>query len=361
MRVLGVLVVAVLAGCSSQQLADPVAAQPAAGPVQPDPAEVTTTLPGPAVTPAASPVALPEVSCPPAPPPAAPGDWRHSIKSRLAVLAGDPNHRGVDLVTGAGAAAQTIAGKLRYGLIDKALEDETVELFACRAGAWQRLGEAVSDDEGSFSFTLRGAGRLPIGRRPLYLSVVGDRSGAAFTALIAPDGAELVVSDMDGTLTTGENDFPIALVTGGDVGARDGAPAALAALAAKGYQIVYMSSRGRIFLERSREWLAAKGFPPGALRLASAAVTLPGSATTDYKADTLAALRAAGLTPAVGFGNRATDAAAYRAAAIAGTRIFLHDSEFADENADAIARGDAIGFDSYRALMPTLAAIPAAR
>ena len=29
-------------------------------------------------------------------------------------------------------------GELRYGMIDKSLEDETVEVFACQGGAWQK-------------------------------------------------------------------------------------------------------------------------------------------------------------------------------------------------------------------------------
>src|SRR5207237_897231 len=144
---------------------------------------------------------------------------------------------------GAGVVTQHLTGEIRYGLIDKALEDETVELFACRAGTWVPVGSVLTDDEGRFDLALTGPARLPVGRRPLFASVVGDRSSAAFVAIVAPDGHDLVVSDMDGTLTTGENAFPVALATGATVEAHPGAAAALRLLADKGYVIVYMSSR----------------------------------------------------------------------------------------------------------------------
>ena len=40
-----------------------------------------------------------------------------------------------------------------------------------------------------------------MGLRDLYLSVVGDRTGARFVGLVAPSGTALAVSDVDGTLT----------------------------------------------------------------------------------------------------------------------------------------------------------------
>ncbi len=349
MRTLGVLALAALASCSA---ADP-------GAVEVDATEVAPTTGNPDDAKADG-LRLPVVTCAGTPLTGPPGSWRHSILRFLATGAGSANHRGIDLLTSAGTTTQHLTGEIRYGLTDKSLEDEQVELYACRAGAWQRVGSALTDKEGRFDLALRGAARLPIGRRPLYVSVVGDRSGASFVAVVAPDARALVVSDMDGTLIDGENTFATALVTGAAIAPRPGAVAALKTLASKGYLVVYMSSRGRLLQERSRRWLIESGFPAGVVRHAASAVTLPGAATTDYKATTLAALLSSGLAPAVGFGNRATDAAAYLRANIERSQIFLQNSEFAAENRPVIARGDAVGFTSYTELLGTLRNLPSA-
>jgi LNS2-like protein (lipin/Ned1/Smp2) len=330
------------------------AAPGATGPVTTDPEERATSTGGAATA------SVPEPSCASPPTVGPTGHWRHSIKSPIASHAGAPRHRGLDLITGAGAARQAIRGEIRYGLVDKALEDESVELFACRAGSWRPLGSTLTDGEGSFELDLDGDARLPVGLRTLYASVVGDRSSATFVALVAPDGAQLVVSDVDGTLTSSENAFPAALVTGAEVAPQEGAPAALATLRALGYLPVYVTARGRTFTEDTRSWLDGHGFPRGPLRLAPTLITLPGGDTSAYKGSTLAALGDSGLVVAIGIGNRATDSVAYRSVGVPGNRIFLKQPEFTDENAPVIASGNAVGFASYVDQQPLFAALPPA-
>ena len=152
------------------------------------------------------------------------------------------------------------------------------------------------------------------------------------TPFAAPDGTELVFSDVDGTLTSSESAYPESLVTGRRVETHEGAPEVLNALRDRGYYVVYMTSRGRVFTQDTREWLAARGFPRGPLRLAPSLVTMPGDATTRYKASTLEDIEADGLSPVIGIGNRATDAAAYDRAGIAHDRIFLEATEFTGED-----------------------------
>ncbi len=305
------------------------------------------------------PVELPEPICDGAPDAGDAGSWRHRYRSRLVAL-GEPHHRGIDLITSAGAYAQPIRGEISYGFTDKALEDEEVDLFACRAGEWRFIGSAITDDEGMFELDLSGEERLPIGIRSLYASVVGDRSGAEFLALVAPEGTELVFSDVDGTLTSSENAYPESLVTGADVGANEGAAEALGALRDRRYYPVYMTARGRRFTEDTREWLAAQGFPRGPLRLAPSLVTLPGSATVAYKAGTLEDIAAEGLVPAIGIGNRASDAEAYAQAGLASDRIFIEATEYASEDQPLIDGGECVGFESYVDLLPAFESMPPA-
>jgi hypothetical protein len=297
--------------------------------------------------------AMPDVRCT-GTPAAANGSFRH-VSSRLVSALGSPKHRGVDLLVRSTASSQVLLGDVSYTIADKALEDEDVDVFACRAGAWKKLGRARSNGEGHFKLTLTSTQRLPIGVRDMYLSVVGDGTGTRFVAVVAPADQRVIVTDVDGTLTSDENAFTLAQVSGDTVGKQAGAPAALAAAGTKGLLVVYLTARGRQYTGATRAWLAANGFPRGVLRLADSFVTLPGDATVAYKTKSLAAL---GFDIAGAIGNRASDVEAYGAAGIPATRTFVKLPEFSDELADDLAAHRAIGFPTYDVLrmqyVPTL-------
>ncbi|TMQ23998.1 MAG: hypothetical protein E6J90_09370 [Deltaproteobacteria bacterium] len=291
----------------------------AAAPVAVDPAEGTPsggTVRGPSV---------PDVRCKDDPAAGDAGDFRH-FKNVLISLLGDAKHRGFDLVTSADSATQALEGWISYTVVDKALEDEDVDVFACRAGQWSRVGTARTDDEGHFALALSGAGRLPIGMRDLFVSVVGDRTGARFLGYVAPEGTRLVVSDVDGTLTSSENAFLETIVLGIEPEARVGAAKALAAAAGRNEQLVYVTARGNQFTCATRQWLDDKGFPRGPMRLSPSFVTLPGGDTVDFKTQAISALSAAGL---------------------AADHIFIELPEFASEVQPLLDARQAIGFTSY--------------
>jgi hypothetical protein len=316
-------------------------------PVGIDPEEAVPEVGG---EPDASRSAVPDVRCAGAPSAGPAGRFRHG-RSKLVARLGSPKHRGLDLVAAAGDATQRLEGWLSYSLVDKALEDEDVELFACRAGAWRQVGTARTDDEGKFSLALASADRLPIGMRDLFISVVGDRTGVGFLAYVAPPGSPLIVSDIDGTLTSSENAFLETIVFGSEPEARAGAAHAFTATRARGYQPVYVTSRGNQYTTATRAWLDLRGFPRGPVRLAPSFITLPGGDTVEYKAQTLAALSAAGLAIAAAVGNRASDVAAYARAGLPATRIFIELPEYAREVQPLIDADAAIGFTSYDALL----------
>ena len=291
--------------------------------------------------------ALPDVRCSDAPD-AGPAAGFDHWKSNLVADLGDPVHRGLDLVASADADDQLIEGDASYGPTDKALEDEQVDLFACKEGAWQPLGSVRTDGEGHFALALSGDARLSIGLRDMYASIAGDRTGARFVAYVAPANSELAVSDVDGTLTSSENAYAGDIVLGLGVDAQPGAAAAFSRLAHAGYQPVYVTARARVFTASTRAWLADQHFPRGPVRL-SPGVVLPGGATQQYKSDTLAALQAADLAIAIGNGNRATDVAAYQSAGVPADRITMKLPEYTDELQPLLDAGAAIGFSAYDA------------
>jgi hypothetical protein len=288
---------------------------------------------------------VPDVRCAGAPD-AGPATGFNSVAGSAISLLGDPKHRGFDLVAAASADSQTIEGWLAYTIADKALEGEDVDLFACRESAWRKIGAARTDSEGHFALGLSGGDRLPIGLRDMYVSVVGDRTGASFLAIVAPDGAKLVVSDVDGTLTSSENAFLRSVVIGGEPDQQPGAADAFVAIAAKGYIPIDCTARGNQYSQVTRDWFEHKGFPRGALRLSSSFFTPPGEETSDFKTAAIAALDPA-LAFTFGIGDQHTDVVSYAANGLSGDHIFVKLPEHAsDTQADRDA-GAATGFSLY--------------
>ncbi len=271
------------------------------------------------------------------------GTWRHST-SKLIVQLGDPHHRGIDLIASDDAPTQVIGGRVTYGPSDKDLEDEDVDVFANA----KLLGRARTDDEGRFTLSLTGAQRLPIGMHDLAFKVVGDGTRVSFNGFVAKRGTRVIVSDVDGTLTASENAYPQSLALGGDIGAQANAAAKLTAAAEAGVAIIYITARGDRFTQDTRDWLAAKGFPRGALRMPSSLITIPGDDTVEAKSRALAELTPFALQ--AGLGNRHSDVTAYTTAGIPAERIFIKLPEFTDEVAADLTASKAVGVDNYAAL-----------
>jgi phosphatidate phosphatase PAH1 len=293
-----------------------------------------------------TPAGIPDVRCAADPDAGPAGSFNH-VSSELVSALGSPKHRGIDVMVDAAALTQTIAGAASYTAADKALEDEDVDLFACRDSVWQKLGTARTDGEGNFTLELDGNARLPIGMRDMFVSVVGDRTGARFLAYVAPAMTKLIVSDVDGTLTSSENAFFATIVTGDEPGDQPGAPDAFAAAVARGYQPVYLTARGQQYTSETRQWLADEGFPRGPLRLAASFVTLPGGDTVDFKVQAMQGITDAGFAIEAGVGNRDSDVTAYTDAGVAPERIFIKLPEYQSEVQPDLDAHRAIGFLTY--------------
>ena len=287
--------------------------------------------------------AVPDVRCAGSPDAGPALDFNH-VSSELISALGDPRHRGFDLIAPASAETQSIEGWISYTIADKALEDEIVDVFACRETAWQFIGSALTDDEGHFALALAGNDRLPIAMRDLYVSVLGDRTGVGFIGYVAPDDQPLIVSDVDGTLTSSENAFLETIALGTEPDTQPGAPEAYADAVSRGYQLVYVTSRGGQYTTDTRTWLDDKGFPRGPVRLSPSFVTLPGGDTIDYKTQTIGALA---LPVVMGVGNRASDVTAYGNVGLSATATFVKLPEYQSELQPDLDGGLAIGIASY--------------
>ncbi|HEX5057993.1 MAG TPA: hypothetical protein VFV99_01480 [Kofleriaceae bacterium] len=267
--------------------------------------------------------------------------WRHK-RSKLIAKTASPNHRGIDLIANEDDATQVIEGKLAYGKLDKDVDKEDAELFACIDNAWRSLGVRTTDDDGRLALTLEGKARLPVGMRDMYVAAVGDGSGAYFVGYVAPRGTKVVITDVDGTISWSENSIIKTVVSRDhDIKHRPNAPEALAALP---YPVIYTTARGDVFIDVTRKWLDRHGFPRGLLRLSKGMFAKPGESAIEYKTKTLKSIS---VPIAAGIGNRKSDITAYTAIGLTAKQIFIHLPEYEKELRKDLAAGNAVGFKDY--------------
>ncbi|XXX81182.1 phosphatase domain-containing protein [Sorangium sp. So ce134] len=271
-------------------------------------------------------------ACDAAPP--TPGEelaWNHP-SSYLIAGAGSANHRGRDLYL-APDDPQWVIGKFAYGITDKDLKGERVDVYLLRgcSGAWERLGsamtteadsthpevEGVSDGGGRVYFEIPAAQRLGVGRHRIHMVVRGDLSSADLFIEVVPRGAPMFVSDVDGTLTGTETEEFTSLLLGELPDAHPHAAAAFHRLVEKGYRPMYLTARPEWLVQRTRDFLDAYGFPPGVVHTTLGLTGALGDAASEYKTAELQQLfEKREMVPAWAFGNTETDAEAYHNAGV---------------------------------------------
>jgi phosphatidate phosphatase PAH1 len=242
---------------------------------------------------------------------------RHSMQDVIAVAAGQP---------------VVVRGKFAYGTVSKDLEDERIRVFLDDCRGWQALGDATTDADGRIALTV--SRELPVGVYDVRLEVLGDASLASGRIWVLPAGTHLVVSDIDGTLTTSDGELMKDVladfyepILGGDFvpEAYPGAAALTQALASRGWVIVYLTGRPYWLTARTQTWLADGGFALGALHTTdSNAEALPTEGGVGaFKAAFLAGLEARGFVLDAAYGNALTDVYAYAAAGIPATSTWI--------------------------------------
>jgi hypothetical protein len=121
-----------------------------------------------------------------------------------------------------------VMAKFAYGLLDDDIKDEEVDVWlnrGCGAG-WELVGTELTTDDaehptvegvedtGGWVFFDATDLDLEEGRHRFLLSVGGDRSTTEVYVDVVPAGTPVIVTDIDGTLTTEENEEFSALLTG---------------------------------------------------------------------------------------------------------------------------------------------------
>lgn len=272
-------------------------------------------------------LALPTCSAP-APKLGPRADWNHA-SSGLVTL-GSANHRGRDQLVREGDP-QWIVGKFAYGLTDKDLKGEDVDVHVLRGcgPSWELLGTAtttkdgehattvgVPDSGGRIYFEVPKARQLEVGRHRVRLVVRGDHTSTELYIQVVRADAAVFLSDVDGTLTTSEFKEFEELLEGEVTPAHHAAAAALRGLAGRGYLPIYLTARPEWLTQRTREFIQHRGFPQGIIHTTTSLTGALGGAAASFKIAELDALGGQGFVPDWAFGNKASDADAYEHAGI---------------------------------------------
>jgi hypothetical protein len=248
----------------------------------------------------------------------------------LTTSQGSANHRGRDLFLNPGDP-QWVLAKFAYGLLDKDLKDEAVDIYLLRdcGSSWEKLGTALTTDDeqhptiedvedtgGRIYFQIPQDKTLGLGRHRLHLVVQGDLTTTELFIEVVPPDTVVFVSDVDGTLTTYEPEEFVVLLTGALSDANPNSVLALTALADKGVRPFYLTARPEWLVERTREFLKVRGFPPGIVHTTQSKIGALGSEAVIYKTSELTWALGKGVDISYAFGNTESDGEAYENKAI---------------------------------------------
>lgn len=158
--------------------------------------------------------------------------------------------------------------------------------------------------------------RIPVFLVSVAIALLAGMPASSATrstsSLAAATGQDVVVFDIDGTLTTDE----------GSNSVQPSAAAAVNAYVAKGYDVVYVTARWRLLQESStRSWLASNGFPSRTLVM-SPNLLLSDSSKVRFKTSAMTTLEQ-GTPEIVGaYGDSSSDFTAYANVSVPRDRVF---------------------------------------
>ncbi len=243
------------------------------------------------------------------------------------LYSGYAHHRARDILTVPGADP-VLHAKFTYGPIDKDLKGEKVDVYLSSActSPLKKIGTVVTSqddvnpttenvrDSGGRIFTKLsqlGVRNLPVGRHRILFVVQADQTMTEAYVNVVEPSSKVVVSDIDGTLTSSELAAATEII-GIQPSAHPAAADALMALRKRGYQIFYLTARPEWLMPQTREWLKAKGFPPGTIHTTDSKIGAQGDAAKQYKINEIALLRKqTGIVPSFAFGNKPSDVDAF--------------------------------------------------
>ena len=270
---------------------------------------------------------------------------------------GSPHHGALDPIVASGDIAD-VAAKFTYGPTSKDLEDEQVIVFEAGSTVagdcpkWRRTGYSVTDEDGALTIGLEDMHKP--GRYPFEIVVAGDGTSAHGAAWVLEAGARVVVFDIDGTLTEGDEAIVEQVLSGVSPQPRSGSAAVARKLAKGGAQIVYITGRPLVLANLTRAWLSDHGFPPGPVRTTTTSQqAMPSEqGVQQFKLRVLQDLLRLGVVIERAYGNAVTDICAYAQAPIAPENTFIVGRHGGEACGDAAPSQAVRSYDEHLATIP---------
>jgi len=300
--------------------------------------------------------------------------WRNVDQSSSVATLHPANQRGQDVIVKVGEP-QLLVAKFAYGLTDSDMKGEDVSIWMQReppCGAWEHMGDfrtstdgqygttyGIEDDGGRVFFAIPQDKAFPVGRYPVRMVLKGDLTMASFDLIVVEPGTQAIVTDIDGTLTTGDEELILELILEffNETYEQHPYPDAdkmLEAWAAKGHLIVYITGRPDPLRPMTERWVEPR-FPPGPLHLTDTNTqAVPKDENVgNYKKEFVQYLQAQGLDIVAAYGNATTDIYAYEQAGIPKARTFIIGTHRGERGTQALQGG-------YADHLPWVEAQPAA-
>jgi len=276
--------------------------------------------------------------------------WNHQFVSPGVTFLGAPQHRIRDLILKPGEKAQ-LRGHFTYSVGDVGLGDENIELWVQTCPKWEKWATLQTAASGVVLFDVPAT--LPQGDYRVKMVVEGDLTDADGVIAVWPKGMQVVVTDVDGTLTTSDWELISDVVFGKDAVMYPNANTVMNSMVAKDYRIVYLTGRPQVVNRYTRLWLTKHTFPLGVLMLTESITALPPTVdgVQKFKTETLSAITAnTGAQFPVGFGNAVTDIGAYQAVKVPNADLYVVGPEAGKSGSTAIT--------TYTDLLPKLVKYP---
>lgn len=202
--------------------------------------------------------------------------------------------------------------------------DEPVVIFTQNAdGKWKKIAETKTDTDGKYLAELSGDDAFDVGSHRVLSILKADGTCVDHGVYVYPEGQPVIVTDIDATLTTHDEEFLKQL---GDLdrdpAMLDGADDMATAWANKGYIMLYLSARPIDTASMTRTWLRQHEFPLGPIGGANSFVH--GNSAATFKSAWVQNVKDdVGWNVIHGYGNAFSDVDGYLDAKIPADKIYM--------------------------------------
>lgn len=195
-----------------------------------------------------------------------------AVESATFIL--DSNQDIIGLPDSTEQIVKSIITRANNGLFGTNIAGEWVSLFKPYSdGSYDLLGRVKTDDKGAFAVEVNSDMKFTTGNSVIYSVLEGDGSCAVHGAFLWPKGTQIIITDIDGTLTLSDDELMTQISDQSyDPVENDSAAEMVQTWAAKGYMIVYLTSRPHIYRQQTRQWFFDHEIPFGGLITADSLV-----------------------------------------------------------------------------------------